>query len=99
MSVLTSVLSEAINYIHERAADEAARETLDAVLREANLDVVLDDRTDFENGRTVFGLYDPLTDSVIVASLDRNGYVYSFDDDFDVVDGVTRLDTPVDPLV
>ena len=39
-------------------------------------------------------------DSTIAAYMEREGieYLYSFDDDFDVLDGVTRLETADSPL-
>lgn len=40
-----------------------------------------------------------LADALLVTSSRHNGveYCYSFDDDFDAVPSVTRLDAPVDP--
>lgn len=40
-----------------------------------------------------------LADAIIVASMHHHGieYCYSFDDDFDGIDGITRLATPDNP--
>ena len=100
LSVPVSVLHETVNYVYVRSTDEAAWELFEVVLAESNLDVLRDDRETLETGRTVFGRYEEPspTDSVIVASFGDGGYVYPFDDDFDAVDGLTRLDAPVNPF-
>ncbi|NLV09574.1 MULTISPECIES: type II toxin-antitoxin system VapC family toxin [Halomicrobium] len=95
------VLTETLNYLHTRVGNETAIETLDAL--QASTDFELDEttRTDFDGGRSLFRQYDglSLTDAILVAYMRRTGieYVYSFDDDFDAVDELTRLDTPHDP--
>ncbi|MBO4248043.1 PIN domain-containing protein [Halomicrobium sp. IBSBa] len=94
-------LTETLNYLHTRVGNETAIETLDAL--QASTDFELDEttRTDFDGGRSLFRQYDglSLTDAILVAYMRRTGieYVYSFDDDFDAVDELTRLDTPHDP--
>lgn len=53
-------------------------------------------------GRSLFRQYEglSLTDGVLVADMQRAGieYIYSFDDGFDAPDGITRLDTAVNPF-
>ncbi|WP_436911392.1 type II toxin-antitoxin system VapC family toxin [Halosimplex marinum] len=94
-------LSEVLNYLHTRAGHEAAVETFDAVLSTPNFELDRTTATDFDTGRTLFRRYRGLsfTDSVLCAYARRTGidYVYSFDDDFDAVDGITRLETAVNP--
>jgi predicted nucleic acid-binding protein len=94
-------LSEVLNYLHTRAGHGVAVETLDAVLSTPNFEVDRTTAADFDTGRTLFRRYEglSLTDSVLCAHARRTGveYLYSFDDDFDAVDGITRLDTAANP--
>lgn len=57
---------------------------------------------DFNAAQSVFRRYDELSfvDATIVAYLNREGveYLYSFDDDFDAVDGVSGMETADDPF-
>lgn len=96
------VLSEALNYLHTRAENEVAIETLDAIQASVDLEVDGTTKTDFDAGRSLFRQYEGLsfTDAVIVAYMRRTGidYLYSFDDDFDAVDEITRLGTATDPF-
>ncbi|ERG95707.1 MAG: putative nucleic acid-binding protein, contains PIN domain protein [Haloquadratum walsbyi J07HQW2] len=59
-------------------------------------------KTDFNAAQPLFRRYLELSfvDSTIAAYMEREGieYLYSFDDDFDALDGVTRLDTPDNPF-
>lgn len=96
------VLSEVLNYLHTRAGSAVAIETLDAIHASVDLAVDRTTKTDFDAGRSLFRQYEGLsfTDAVIVAYMRRTGieYLYSFDDDFDAVDGITRLDTATNPV-
>lgn len=96
------VLSEVLDYLHTRAGNEAAIETLDAIQASVDLEVDGTTKTDFDAGRSLFRRYEGLsfTDAVIVAYMRRTGieYLYSFDDDFDAVDGITRLGTATNPF-
>lgn len=99
--VLDDVLSEVLNYLHTRAGHDTAIETFDALLKAANFDFVRTTEADFDGGRGLFRRYEGLsfTDSVVCAHARRTdtGYLYSFDDDFDAVDGVTRLESATNP--
>jgi len=57
---------------------------------------------DFNAAQSAFRRYDEpsFVDATIVAYLNRDGveYLYSFDDDFDVVDGISRLGTAENPF-
>jgi len=94
-------LTEVLNYVHTRVGNETAIETLDGL--QASTDFELDETTkaDLDGGRSLFRQYDGLsaTDAILVAYMNRTGIdaIYSFDDDFDAVDGITRLDTPHNP--
>lgn len=59
-------------------------------------------RKDFTRAVELFESYETLAfgDATVVAYMEREGIesLYSFDDDFDAVDGITRLDTADDPF-
>lgn len=99
--VLNDVLAEVYNYLHARADHEVARETLDALVESSGYEIVFTAKTDFDTARSVARQYDrlSLTDAVIVAYMQREAleYLYSFDDGFDGVEGITRLVTPENP--
>lgn len=101
-AVPSSVLEEIINLVHARTSHERATETLDAVVESVGFEIEHVHRVDLDAARPLFRRYDglSLTDAVIVAWMRRNerDYLYSFDDDFDAVEGITRLDTPHDPF-
>jgi predicted nucleic acid-binding protein len=99
--ILSSVLEETINYLHVHGTHEVAAETLDAIVESTSIEIVQEGRTDFDRGRGIFKRHEELslTDGILVASMKRTGrkYLYSFDDDFDAVEGITRLNAPVNP--
>ena len=100
--VTSGVVTEVTNYLLRRIGPNAAVETLDALIESSGYEVTFTPKADFDAGRSLFRTYDglSLTDAVIVAYMERTGleYLYSFDDDFDAVDGVTRLTAPVNPF-
>jgi predicted nucleic acid-binding protein len=100
--VLSDVLEEVMNYLQARSGHETAVETLDAIVESRGFEVLFTPKRDLSGGRSLFRKYDQLslTDAVIVAAMERLDieYLYSFDDGFDGVEGVTRLTTPDDPF-
>ena len=100
--VLSDVLSEVINYLQARSSHDVAEATLDALIESSGFDIVHTPKAEFDAGRSVFRTHDglSLTDSVLVAAMQRRDieYCYSFDDGLDAVDGLTRLTTPTNPF-
>jgi predicted nucleic acid-binding protein len=100
--VLSDVLEEVLNYLQARSTHPVAVETLDALIESRGFELVYTPKADFDAGRSLFRTYDrlSLTDAVIAASMDRMGieYLYSFDDGFDSVEGITRLVTAENPF-
>jgi len=94
-------LAETLNILGERIGHDHAVATLDAVQESRGIDTATTVDTDVTTGQALFRRYEGLSyvDAISVAVLQRrNGeYCYSFDDDFDAVPSVTRLDAPVDP--
>lgn len=91
------VLHEALNYIHVKAGNDHAIETLDAIQASIDLNIDRTTKTDFDAGRSLFRRYDgaSFTDAVIAAYMRRVGieYLYNFDGDFDAMASLTRIDT------
>jgi predicted nucleic acid-binding protein len=100
--VLGDVLQEAVNYLHARAGHDTATETLDAVIESSGFSLRRTTKSDFDVGRSLFRRYETLslTDAIIAATMQREEieYIYSFDDGFDGVSGITRLTTPDNPF-
>ncbi|WEL16315.1 PIN domain containing protein [Halorhabdus sp. SVX81] len=96
------VLPETLNLTREKLGPEAANALLDRLLEGSHFEVVHAPRADFNAAQALFRRYDALSfvDATIVAYLEREGseYLYSFDDDFDAVEELTRLDTAVNPF-
>lgn len=100
--VLSDVLEEVVNYLQAKTAHAVAEQTLDAVIESSGFEIVHTPKSDLDAGRSLFRTHEQLslTDAVIAASMQRQDleYLYSFDDGFDAVDGVTRITTPEDPF-
>lgn len=100
--VLNDVLEEVINYLQARGGHDVAVATLDALIESSGFSLKHTPKSDFDAGRSVFRQYESLslTDAVIVAAMQREEieYLYSFDDGFDSVSGITRLTTADNPF-
>lgn len=100
--ILSDVLAETLNYLNERAGHTVAVRTLDALIESSGFEIVRPTKIDFDAGRSLFRTYEKLslTDGVIAAHMQRTDcdYLYSFDDDFDVVGRITRLETADNPF-
>ncbi len=100
--VLSDVLEEVINYLQARGGHDIAVETLDALIESSGFELKQTVKSDFDAGRSVFRQHESLslTDSIIVAAMQRAdiAYLYSFDDGFDSVSSITRLTTPDNPF-
>jgi len=96
------IIAETLNLTREKIGPDAANALLDRLLEGQHFDLAHAPSADFNAAQALFRRYDELSfvDATIVAYCHRNGeeYLYSFDDDFDAVDGVTRLDSAVDPF-
>jgi predicted nucleic acid-binding protein len=96
------VVAETLNLTGEKLGPDAANEMLDRLIEGAHFEIDHAPKTDFNAAQPLFRRYLELSfvDSTIAAYMEREGieYLYSFDDDFDALDGVTRLDTPDNPF-
>lgn len=100
--VLTPILKEILDLISRKVSQKYARKTLDALQKSRGFRIEHVSESDISDAKRLFRRYDGLSlaDATIVAYLQRVGleYLYSFDDDFDVIDTISRLNTPVNPF-
>lgn len=100
--VTNYVLAETLNLVRERLGPEPATGILDRLVEGSHFDISHAPRADFTAGQALFRQYADLSfvDATIAAYMQREGigYLYSFDDGFDGVDGVTRLETADNPF-
>ncbi|WP_121820783.1 type II toxin-antitoxin system VapC family toxin [Halostella salina] len=100
--VTNYALLEALNWIHERQRHDIAVDLRTRLSESAGFELVHSAQTDFHRAVELFETYEELAfgDATIAAYMERTDveYLYSFDDDFDVVEGITRLETPDDPF-
>ncbi|WP_266082836.1 type II toxin-antitoxin system VapC family toxin [Haladaptatus caseinilyticus] len=100
--VTNYIALETLNWIHNRKRHETAAETYERLNQSAGFEVLHAAQKDFTSAVTLFKTYEALSfgDATIVAYMQREGieYLYSFDDDFDVFEEITRLETPDNPF-
>jgi len=96
------VLTEVLNYVHSQASQRTALETLYGIVTSDRLELVETTDHDFREARPLFERYDSLsfTDAVLAAYARHENvpYVYSFDDNFDAIAWMTRLNSDVNPF-
>ena len=99
--VIEGVLAETLNGIHGRVSHEAAVDFLDRLEANARFHLERSNTETVASAKAVFRARERLSfiDALIVAAARTADieYVYSFDDDVDGIDGVTRFDTPANP--
>lgn len=83
-------------------APKKGHETSTRLNESAGFEIHQTAQKDFTRALELFETYDGLSfgDASIVAYIEREDseYVYSFDDDFDAVESITRLETPENPF-
>lgn len=96
------ILLETLNWIHARKRHETAVETHMRLNKSAGFEVVQAAQKDFHRAVELFETYESLAfgDATTAAYMEREGieYLYAFDDDFDVIETITRLETPTNPF-
>jgi len=100
--VTNYVVAETLNLTGEKLGPDAANEMLDRLSKGAHFEIDHAPKADFNASQGLFRRYGEISfvDSTIAAYMEREGieYLYSFDDDLDALDGVTRLDTADNPF-
>jgi predicted nucleic acid-binding protein len=93
---------ETLNWIHNRKRHEKAVETYERLNQSAGFEILHAAQKDFTSALSLFQTYDGLSfgDATIAAYMQRENieYLYSFDDDFDAIEGLTRLETADNPF-
>lgn len=93
---------ETLNWIHARKRHETAVETHTRLNESAGFEVVHAAQKDFHRAVEFFETYEGLAfgDATIAAYMEREGieYLYAFDDDFDVIETITRFEVPTNPF-
>jgi len=100
--VTNYVLLETLNWIHERQRHDIAVDLKARLADSAGFELVQCAQKDFQRALDLFETYESLSfgDATIAAYMQREGieYLYSFDDDFDAIEHITRLETAADPF-
>lgn len=100
--VTNYVVAETLNLTRERLGPETATDMLDRLIEGAHFEVTHAPQADFTAAQALFRRYSGLSfvDATLVAYMQRKDvdYLYSFDDGFDAVDGLTRLETAENPF-
>lgn len=96
------VVAEILNLTGEKLGPETANGMLDRLIEGAHFEVEHAPQSDFNAAQALFRRYSGLSfvDATLVAYMQRENteYLYSFDDDFDEIDGITRLETADSPF-
>ena len=96
------VVLETLNWIHSRKRHEKAIEMYQRLNQSTGFEVLNAAQKDFSSALDLFETYNGLSfgDATIAAYMQREDieYLFSFDDDFDAVAGITRLETPDNPF-
>jgi predicted nucleic acid-binding protein len=95
-------LPEILNPIQKKAGDAPAKETLQFLTESGGFRIRHLAQEDFTRGRALYRRSEEveITDTITVAFMQRQGleYIYSFDDDFDEFDDITRLNSDENPF-
>jgi len=99
--VTNESLLETLNYVEERLSHARAVDLLDRFVRGAHFELPYNPKKNYGVSRSLFrespGLnFGDCMQTAFMQSREIE-YVYSFDDDFDSIDGVTRLNDAVNP--
>lgn len=99
--VLDYVLAETLNGLMTHAGHDTTVDFLDRIEENARFHIDSLTADALATGKALFRQYEPLSfvDACIVAYMQTEGlgYLYAFDDDFDVADDVYRLGTATNP--
>jgi predicted nucleic acid-binding protein len=100
--VTNYIVLESLNWIHNRKRHAKAVETYERLNQSAGFEVLHAAQKDFHRAVELFETYERLSfgDATIAAYMEREGieYLYSFDDDFDALEDITRLYWPDNPF-
>jgi predicted nucleic acid-binding protein len=99
--VVSDALQETLNFIHERQGHAAAVDVLDRFVRGAQFEIPYNPKKNYGEARSLFRSDGRLNfgDALQATYMQSESieYIYSFDDDYDDVDGIKRLNAAVNP--
>ena len=99
--VLDYVLAETLNGLKRKSTHDRAVDFLDRIESNSRIHVERVPDETFARAKALFRNRSALSlvDATIAAYAHKNGvrYLYAFDDDFDEIDSITRLETPHNP--
>lgn len=100
--VTNYVVLETLNWIHSRRHRGIAVDLYTRLSESAGFEIRHAPQKDFPRAFELFETYEELSfgDATIAAYVEREGidYLYSFDDDFDAVSDLARLDVAENPF-
>lgn len=100
--VTNYVVLETLNWIHGRDRHDKATDVYQRLNVSSGFEIHHTPQKDFRRAVELFERYDGLAfgDATIASYMERESveYLYSFDDDFDALDWVTRLETADNPF-
>ncbi|WP_256301991.1 type II toxin-antitoxin system VapC family toxin [Haloarchaeobius salinus] len=100
--VTNYIVLEILNWIHNRKRHGEAEETYERLNQSVGFEVLHAAQKDFNSAVKLFKTYDGLSfgDATNIAYMRREDieYLYAFDDDFDAIGSITRLETPDNPF-
>ena len=100
--VTNYMILEALNWIHTRQRHDKAVETHTRLKQSAGFEIHQAAQKDFQRAVNLFNTFETLSfgDATIAAYMQREEiqYLYSFDDDFDGLEWITRLATAENPF-
>lgn len=103
--VVNYVVPEILHPLQKRIRKEVAVETFDRLQESRGYNLVHIPQGVHTDGERLYRVHDATggpewVDTIIAAYMKSENleYIYSFDDDFDVFEGITRLNSAVDPF-
>ena len=100
--VTNYVVLETVNWIHARKRHKKALETYSRLKQSTGFEIIQTAQKDFHRAVELFQTYSGLSfgDATIAAYMEREDieYLYSFDDDFDTIEGISRLASADNPF-
>lgn len=100
--VTNYVVAEVLNTIHSKHSQQIALNQYDRLKASVGFKIIQCAQKDFTQALELFETSEELSfvDATIATYMDREEieYLYSFDDDFDVIEGITRLETTDNPF-
>lgn len=99
--IVSDALQESLNFIHERKGHAAAVDVLDRFVRGAHFEIPYNPKKNYGEARSLFRSDGELNfgDALQATYMQSESieYIYSFDDDYDGIDGIERLNAAINP--